>query len=63
MAIMNDIENAVIIGGVVYELIDDDKRDECARCDLLEECAKITTTICAPVFGNTIGQRFKRIEA
>ena len=63
MAIMNDIENAVIIDGVVYELIDDDKRDECARCDLVEECAKTTTTMCAPVFGNTIGKRFKRIEA
>ena len=53
------IENAIIIGGKVYELVDDSEDDECLRCALKEECSNISGHICVMLFDDVIGKRFK----
>lgn len=46
------LENAIIIGGKVYELIDDDGVDECQRCALQKMCECFNETLCVPLFEN-----------
>lgn len=55
------LENAIIIGGRVYELIDDGEADACQRCALLMTCGCFNETLCVPLFEkeNLIYKRFK----
>jgi hypothetical protein len=59
MGLRKKIENAIIIGGKVYELVDDSEDDECLRCALEEECNNISGHICVMLFDDVIGKRFK----
>lgn len=52
-------ENAVIINGYIYALIDDLKNDECLRCDLQEQCNEGEALICNVLFGDGRDKRFK----
>lgn len=54
------IDNAIIIGGKVYELIDDREGDECERCALEVDCDSYRSPICVTVFGDAEGKRFER---
>lgn len=55
------LENAIIIGGRVYELIDDREIDECQRCALLMTCRCGSECLCELLFEdeNVINKRFK----
>ena len=54
------IDNAIIIGGNVYELIDDREGDECERCALAVDCDSYRSPICVTVFSDAEGKRFER---
>ena len=49
------IENAIIIGGKVYELVDDSEDDECERCELTI-CHISKESICVMLFDDVIGK-------
>ena len=51
------LENAIIIGGRVYELIDDLDGDECDRCAFADNC-DWHKPHCVEVFGGGQQQRF-----
>lgn len=52
------LENAIIIGGTVYELVDVEKDcDECDTCDLKDYCINIVPT--CVLFDDPIGKHFK----
>lgn len=55
------LENAIIIGGRVYEMIDDRESDECQRCALIKKCECFNETLCVTLFENEnlINKRFK----
>ncbi len=53
------LKNAIIIGGKVYELIDDCEGDECDRCALVVDCDSYNNPICVTVFVDAEGKRFK----
>ena len=55
------LENAIIIGGTVYELVDDNRPNECVYCDLINCCQKFSDCICAIIFDydDVVGKRFK----
>ena len=53
------LENAIIIGGKVYELIDDREGDECDRCALAVDCDSRNDPICVTVFFDAEGKRFE----
>ena len=53
------LKNAIIINGVVYEFIDDDRPCECAYCDLKCHCKGSYDCICLTIFDDTVGKRFK----
>lgn len=53
------LENAIIIGGSVYELIDDDGVDECQRCALLKMCEHFSGCLCVSLFENVVYKRFE----
>jgi len=55
------LKNAIIIGGTVYELIDDREADECQRCALLMTCERFNETLCVSLFEkeDVINKRFK----
>lgn len=53
------LENAIIIGGNVYELIDDREGDECDRCALAVDCDSCNDPICVTVFVDAEGKRFE----
>ena len=57
------LENAIIIGGKVYELIDDREGDECDRCALAVDCDSCTDPICVTVFVDAEGKRFEERTA
>ena len=54
------IDNAIIIGGKVYELIDDREGGECDRCALAVDCDSYRKPICVTVFVDAEGKRFER---
>ena len=58
MGLSKKIENAIIIGGKVYELVDDSEDDECERCELTI-CHICNESICVMLFDDVIGKRFK----
>ena len=55
------LENAIIIGGKVYELIDDREVDECQRCALLMSCGCCDECLCELLFEceDVFNKRFK----
>ena len=53
------INNAIIINGRVYELIDDSEENECDRCALVVDCNEYREPICVNVFTDSQGKRFK----
>lgn len=53
------LENAIIIGGTVYELIEDRGDDECQRCALLLTCEGFNKTLCVSLFADVISKRFE----
>lgn len=53
------LENAIIIGGKVYELIDDCEGDECYRCAFTGNCDCINDPICVMVFDDANRKRFE----
>ena len=53
------LENAIIIGGRVYELIDDCEGDECDRCALAVDYDGYNNLICVTVFVDAEGKRFE----
>ena len=53
------LENAIIIGGSVYELIDDCEADECLRCALTGNCDCVNDPICVMVFADANRKRFE----
>ena len=53
------LENAIIIGGKVYELIDDCEGDECLRCAFTGNCDCINDPICVMVFDDANRKRFE----
>ena len=55
---IENLENAIIIGGKVYELVDDSEDDECERCELTI-CHICNESICVMLFDDVIGKRFK----
>ncbi len=58
MGLSKKTENAIIIGGKVYELVDDSEGDECERCELTI-CHIGKESICVMLFDDVIGKRFK----
>ena len=52
------IENAIIINGKVYELVEDLGEDECERC-ALRKCCKTDQVLCVTVFNEAQNKRFK----
>ncbi len=52
------LENAILIGGRVYELIDDREADACQRCALLWACNKLDAAICL-LFEDVSTKRFE----
>ena len=50
------LKNAIIIDGVVYEFIDDDRQHECKYCDLRKKCQY---SMCLWIFRDVEGKRFK----
>ena len=60
----NNLENAVIINGNVYELVDDnggeDAGSECNRCALRERC-KGYDSLCVALFDDVKGKRFEEL--
>jgi hypothetical protein len=59
MGLSKKIENAIIINGRVYELIDDSEENECDRCALVVDCNEYREPICVNVFTDSQGKRFK----
>lgn len=55
---MEKLQNAIIINGVVYEFIDDDRSNECEYCDLKYHCRECSDCLCF-IFADTEGKRFK----
>ena len=53
------LKNAIIIDGVVYEFIDDDRPNECEYCDLKYHCRECSDCLCLIIFKDTEGKRFK----
>jgi hypothetical protein len=53
------LENAIIIGGKVYELIDDYEGDECDLCAFTGNCDCINDPICVMVFDDANRKRFE----
>lgn len=53
------LKNAIIIDGVVYEFIDDNRSCECKYCDLKGQCRKCSDCLCLIIFDDTKGKRFK----
>ena len=51
------LENAIIIGGKVYELVDDSEGDECERC-ALTQCEGVHEPICCILFDEAERKRF-----
>ena len=54
---ISDLKNAIIIDGVVYEFIDDDRPYECEYCDLRKKCKY---RMCLLIFRDVEGKRFKK---
>lgn len=52
------IENAIIINGKVYELVEDLGEDECERC-ALGKCCTTDQAFCVTVFNDAQNKRFK----
>lgn len=52
------LENAIIINGRVYELVEDREGGECDRCALAVDCDCNHNPICVFVFGDADGKRF-----
>ena len=61
---IKQLENAVIIGGITYELIPDnagpDAGSECNRCALREQCRHVDA-LCVSLFDDTKGMRFEEL--
>lgn len=53
-----DIQNAIIIGGRVYELVEDLDGDECDRCALSDQCNSNSNPLCLNIFCNAYNKRF-----
>ena len=54
------LKNAIIINGVVYELVDVDPGiQECKICSLREKCHYGIGTICLDLFDDAVYKRFK----
>lgn len=48
---IKDLQNAIIIDGTVYELVEDNgDYNECQRCDLFDMCYEAQATICGNIF-------------
>ncbi len=54
-----NIQNAIIIGGTVYELVEDCEGDECLRCAFTGNCDCINDPICVMVFDDANRKRFE----
>ena len=53
------IENAIIINGKVYELVEDLGEDECERCALRDDCHYCADVLCVTVFSEVKNKRFE----
>ncbi len=54
------LQNAIIIDGVVHELVDvDPGTDDCEICSLREKCHDEHGTICLDLFDDVVYKRFK----
>ncbi len=49
-------ENAIIIGGDVYELVKDYKKDSCSRCDLRDFCDNSVHYFCGSIHSDADGK-------
>ncbi len=56
---MEKLQNAIIINGVVYEFIDDDRSCECTYCDLICQCKEFYGCLCSIIFDDIVGKRFE----
>lgn len=57
---MEKLQNAIIIDGVVHELVDVDPGvQECKICSLREKCHDVLGTICLDLFDDVVYKRFK----
>ena len=54
-----NIQNAIIIGGTVYELVEDLGGDECERCALNDQCNCNSNPLCLNLFGDAYNKRFE----
>jgi hypothetical protein len=55
-------ENAIILNGKVYVLVDDDQPEECHRCALREQCDKGGTLLCQLIDFDGQGKRFDVLD-
>lgn len=58
------MQNAVVINGTVYELVDVPHGSEtCKTCAMLKECKEISGTICVGIFGGNkaFNRHFKKL--
>jgi hypothetical protein len=54
------LKNAIIIDGVVHELVDvDPGTDDCEICSLREKCHDELGTFCLGLFDDAVYKRFK----
>ena len=57
---MEKLQNAIIIDGVVHELVDvDPSTDECEICSLREMCHDCPGALCIDLFNDVVYKMFK----
>jgi hypothetical protein len=62
MSKKKQLQNAVIINGTIYEMVDDnagpDAGSECNRCAIRERCSE---PVCVTLFDGGEGTRFEKV--
>lgn len=56
------LENAIIISGRCYELVNDTDGDECERCALSDQCNCNNNPLCLNLFGDAYNKRFEEVD-
>lgn len=55
------LKNAIIIDGVVHELVDvDPSINDCMICSLREKCHDWPDVLCIDLFDDAVNKRFKK---